>query len=100
MLVPLLKVGSTRETGVFELQTDAFVLETVRCPYRPVEEVRMVAALAQLHEHVVELHRLAARVLQGLVQDVLVHALLPLGERGEEDVLLLLRGGKRREGPR
>ena len=57
----------------------------------PLEEVRVVAALAQLHEDVVEAHLLARRVGEILLQQVGVHCALPLGHPSEEDELVLRR---------
>mmetsp|Transcript_22778 Transcript_22778/g.67502 ORF Transcript_22778/g.67502 Transcript_22778/m.67502 type:complete len:715 (+) Transcript_22778:982-3126(+) len=54
-----------------------------------LEEVRVVAALAQLHEQVVERDRLAIRRGEVLVEDLLVLLLLPLRQGGVEDVLRL-----------
>ena len=58
---------------------------------RPLEEVRVVAAFAQLHQHVLQADLLARAIGERLVEQVGVHLLLPLGEPSKEDVLVLFR---------
>mmetsp|Transcript_41676 Transcript_41676/g.114833 ORF Transcript_41676/g.114833 Transcript_41676/m.114833 type:complete len:297 (+) Transcript_41676:818-1708(+) len=56
---------------------------------RPLEEVRVVAALAELHQHVLQPHLLAGALGELPLEQVLVHLLLPVREPREQNVLVL-----------